>query len=160
MSEGVFCPTCKGPRHSSITGDCKYDEVTPFPKIAPDGPCSVCGKADSRCYDTTVPMYLCDTHAQVPAEPVPCPKPAWSLAECKTRHVRHSLNQLPGELTLAQIAAHADRAQLLALVSELAERISEDCHVVDDTEEDRCVDCCPGCDAEDIIEQLESVGGK
>jgi hypothetical protein len=50
-----------------------------------------------------------------------------------------------------------DRAALLALVDELlslTRRLAAEAHAID-YEQERCLDDCPGCDAEELLDVLE-----
>lgn len=59
--------------------------------------------------------------------------------------------------TLCESEAHCDRAQLLALVDELlslTRRLADEAHSID-YEQERCLDDCPGCDADELLDVLE-----
>lgn len=54
--------------------------------------------------------------------------------------------------------ATQDRRALLALVDELlnlTRRLAEEAHAIDYEQGDRCLDDCPGCDADELLDVLE-----
>ena len=74
---------------------------------------------------------------------------AWTLKDCRAREAKYraTLAKIPGAFVPQ---ADEDRAQLLALVNELLDRVSESCHVPEG--EMACTDTCPGCEAEELME--------
>lgn len=67
----------------------------------------------------------------------------------RERKYRETLKRIPGG---EPTRTDQDRADLLALVTELLDRLAENGHVPDG--EDRCTDCCPGCEAEELLTEI------
>lgn len=78
----------------------------------------------------------------------------WTLKQARENDRKYPAPKRPRGGRYSEDAL-IDRAQLIALVDRLAAMMARmDAHVVDDEAEDACADDCPGCDADELREEI------